>query len=229
MVWYDDPGAFNATATGMIVTRAVSDGSLNEDATQQFAAQPKAFMITGGVLAILLVLPGMPPEVPDRHCSNRTVIAGYQLSKRMEAISRGREEEMQSQLAMEEQDQIAGEEENFKDINNVYSLISVEPIEVEFGYSLIPLVDESSGGKLIDRIVIFRRQYAQDMGLVIPSIRLRDSSALNTNQYVIKIKGEVVAKGEIFVVSIWLLSRRTRRRRLTESIRLNRHMEFRII
>ena len=100
---------------------------------------------------------------------------------------------------MAEQDNIASEEENFKDINNVYSLISVEPIEVEFGYSLIPLVDESSGGKLIDRIVIFRRQYAQDMGLVIPSIRLRDSSGLNTNQYVIKIKGEEVAKGEILV------------------------------
>ena len=192
------PALLISTATGMIVTRAVSDGSLNEDATQQFAAQPKAFMITGGVLAILLVLPGMP-KFQIAIVAIGLVIAGYQLSKRMEAIGRGREEEMQSQLAMEEQDQIAGEEENFKDINNVYSLISVEPIEVEFGYSLIPLVDESSGGKLIDRIVIFRRQYAQDMGLVIPSIRLRDSSALNTNQYVIKIKGEEVAKGEILV------------------------------
>lgn len=93
----------------------------------------------------------------------------------------------------------AEEEENFKDINSVYGLISVEPIEMEFGYSLIPLVDEASGGKMIDRIVIFRRQYAQEMGLVIPSIRLRDSSSLNTNQYVIKIKGEEVAKGEILV------------------------------
>ncbi len=192
------PALLISTATGMIVTRAVSDGSLNEDATQQFAAQPKAFMITGGVLAILLVLPGMP-KFQIAVVAIGLVIAGYQLSKRMEAIGKGREEEIQSQLAMEEQDQIAGEEENFKDINNVYSLISVEPIEVEFGYSLIPLVDESSGGKLIDRIVIFRRQYAQDMGLVIPSIRLRDSSALNTNQYVIKIKGEEVAKGEILV------------------------------
>lgn len=91
------------------------------------------------------------------------------------------------------------EEDDFKDINSVYSLISVEPIEMEFGYSLIPLVDEASGGRMIDRIVIFRRQYAQEMGLVIPSIRLRDSSSLNTNQYVIKIKGEEVAKGEILV------------------------------
>ena len=192
------PALLISTATGMVVTRAVSDGSLNEDATKQFAAQPKAFMITGGVLAILLVIPGMP-KLQTGAVALALVLAGYQLSKRMEEIGKGHEEEMQSQLAMAEQDNIASEEENFKDINNVYSLISVEPIEVEFGYSLIPLVDESSGGKLIDRIVIFRRQYAQDMGLVIPSIRLRDSSGLNTNQYVIKIKGEEVAKGEILV------------------------------
>ena len=70
---------------------------------------------------------------------------------------------------------------------------------MEFGYSLIPLVDESRGGKLISRIVIFRRQYAQDMGFVVPSIRLRDASMLGTNQYVIKIKGEEVASGEILL------------------------------
>ena len=95
--------------------------------------------------------------------------------------------------------QAASETDYFKDINNVYSLLAVEPIEMEFGYSLIPLVDEKSGGKLISRIVIFRRQYAQDMGFVIPSIRLHDGAALGTNQYVIKIRGEEVARGEILV------------------------------
>ena len=70
---------------------------------------------------------------------------------------------------------------------------------MEFGYSLIPMVDENHGGKLINRIVIFRRQYAQDMGFVFPSIRLHDSSALGTNQYVIRVKGEEVARGEILV------------------------------
>ena len=87
----------------------------------------------------------------------------------------------------------------YKDINNVYGLLSVDPIEMEFGYSLIPMVDENSGGKLISRIVIFRRQYAQEMGFVIPSIRFHDSSALGTNQYVVKIRGEEVARGEILV------------------------------
>ena len=91
------------------------------------------------------------------------------------------------------------EDEYYKDVNNVYNLLSVEPVEMEFGYSLIPLADESVGGRLISRIVIFRRQYAQDMGFVIPSIRLRDSSALSTNQYCIRIKGEEVARGEILM------------------------------
>ena len=90
-------------------------------------------------------------------------------------------------------------EEYYKDVNNVYTLLTVEPVEMEFGYSLIPLADESVGGRLISRIVIFRRQYAQSMGFVIPSIRLRDSSGLSTNQYCIKIKGEEVARGEILV------------------------------
>lgn len=95
--------------------------------------------------------------------------------------------------------QAASEADYYKDINNVYSLLTVEPIEMEFGYSLIPLVDEASGGKLISRIVIFRRQYAQDMGFVIPSIRLHDGASLGTNQYIIKIRGEEVARGEILV------------------------------
>ena len=93
-------------------------------------------------------------------------------------------------MAAAQETQAPSEADYFKDINNVYSLLSVEPIEMEFGYSLIPLVDESSGGKLISRIVIFRRQFAQDMGFVIPSIRLHDGAALGTNQYVIKIRGE---------------------------------------
>ena len=91
------------------------------------------------------------------------------------------------------------EEEYFKDVNNVYSLLTLEPVEIEFGYSLIPLADESVGGRLISRIVIFRRQYAQDMGFVIPSIRLRDSSSLGPSQYSIRIKGEEIAGGEILI------------------------------
>ena len=193
------PALLISTATGMIVTRAVAEDSLNLDVTRQFAAQPRAIMIAGGVLAILLAVPGMP-KFQLAVIALVMMLGGWYLMRRMEEFAAVPEQGAMTMGGMgpEEAEQMA-EEDNFKDINSVYSLISVEPIEMEFGYSLIPLVDEASGGRMIDRIVIFRRQYAQEMGLVIPSIRLRDSSSLNTNQYVIKIKGEEVAKGEILV------------------------------
>lgn len=192
------PALLISTATGMVVTRSVSEGSLNEDASKQFLAQPKAIMITGAALAVMLVIPGMP-KIQFGVVSLGLMLGGYMLTKRMEEAASASRKAEEIEEAMSQQQQMVSEEEAFKDISNVYDLIQVEPIEMEFGYSLIPLVDEGSGGKMINRIVIFRRQYAQEMGFVIPSIRLRDSSSLNTNQYVIKIRGEEVAKGEILV------------------------------
>ena len=192
------PALLISTATGMIVTRSVSEGSLNEDASKQFLAQPKAIMITGAALAVMLVIPGMP-KIQFGVVSLGLMLGGYMLTKRMEEAASASRKAEEMEEAMSQQQQMVSEEEAFKDISNVYDLIQVEPIEMEFGYSLIQLVDEDSGGKMINRIVIFRRQYAQEMGFVIPSIRLRDSSSLNTNQYVIKIRGEEVAKGEILV------------------------------
>lgn len=193
------PSLLISTATGMIVTRAVAEDSLNLDVVKQFKAQPRAIMIAGGVLAILLAVPGMP-KFQLGVVALVLMLGGWQLLRRMDEMAEAPLAQGAGGMGMAEGEDIqVSEEESFKDINSVYSLITVEPIEMEFGYSLIPLVDEASGGKMIDRIVIFRRQYAQEMGLVIPSIRLRDSSSLNTNQYVIKIKGEEVAKGEILV------------------------------
>ena len=85
----------------------------------------------------------------------------------------------------------------YRDIDNVFKLLNVEQIEMEFGYSLLHLVDEKSGGHFIDRVVMFRKQFAMDMGMVIPSVRMTDNPEINPNQYVIKIKGEEVARGEI--------------------------------
>ena len=199
------PSLLISTATGMIVTRAVSEGSLNEDISKQFMAQPYAIMISGVVVAVLTLIPGMP-VLQLAVVSLGLVSGGYYLSRRIKAeptltaVGGGLAgSQLQGEAASQEAAASAEvtEEEYYKDVNNVYTLLSVESIEMEFGYSLIPMADESVGGRLISRIVIFRRQYAQDMGFVIPSIRLRDSSALNTNQYSIKIKGEEVAKGEI--------------------------------
>ena len=191
------PSIMISTATGMIVTRSVSDGSLNTDVINQFARQPRAILTAGVVLVILGLIPGTP-TLPLLIVGVGLAVLGYMMSGRLE---RQTAEAMAQPEEPPEADIAAtpSETDYYKDINNVYGLLTVDPIEMEFGYSLIPLVDESSGGKLISRIVIFRRQYAQDMGFVIPSIRLHDSSALGTNQYVVKIKGEEVARGEILV------------------------------
>ncbi len=191
------PSLMISTATGMIVTRSVSDGSLNTDVLGQFKAQPRAILTTGVVLLILAVIPNTP-TIPLAVGGVALVGGGFFLIRQMNAVKQA---EAAAAQAPEESAELAAPSETdyYRDINNVYTLLTVEPVEMEFGYSLIPMVDEAHGGKLISRITIFRRQYAQDMGFVIPSIRLHDSSALGTNQYAIRIKGEVVAQGEILV------------------------------
>ncbi len=193
------PAVLISTATGMIVTRSVSEDSLNADVIRQFKSQPRAITATGVILIFLAFMPNTP-HIALGIVSVVLLVIGSVLIKRManEKAALLKEAEAASAPSPLE---AAGPNEGdyYKDINNVYSLLTVEPIEMEFGYSLIPLVDEARGGRLISRIVIFRRQYAQDMGFVIPSIRLHDSSHLGTNQYVIKIRGEEVARGEILV------------------------------
>lgn len=193
------PSLMISTATGMIVTRSVSDGSLNSDVIGQFKAQPRAIMATGVILLLLGVFPGTP-TLPLLLVGAALTVGGFIGERRMDEEKKQLQVQEEAQLeAPPPEATAAGEAEYFKDINNVYSLLTVEPIEMEFGYSLIPLVDENSGGKLISRIVIFRRQYAQDMGLVIPSIRLHDGAGMGTNQYIIRIRGEEVARGEVLV------------------------------
>lgn len=209
------PSILVSTSTGMIVTRAVAEGSLNEDISREFLAQPRAFTIAGAVMLILVVIPGMP--IPYLLLVGGGLLAaGFFLEKKMkeqpdfaktkEVFGDGGNGRRSTAPAPAEETTTAAEApepvqeaDYYKDVNNVYKLLQVEPCELDFGYSLIPLADESVGGRLISRIVIFRRQYAQDMGFVVPSIRLRDSSSLGTNEYCIRIKGEEVARGEILI------------------------------
>lgn len=151
-------------------------------------------MMAGIIVLFLMVVPGMP-KLQLLVVGCLLLLFGYRLSAGMKEAAQ-KENSQTIQAKKEREKQRENEEEYYKDINNVYSLISVAPIEMEFGYSLIPLVD---GEKISKRIVIFRRQYAQEMGFVIPPVGLLDSSALNTNQYIIKIRGEEGARGEILV------------------------------
>ena len=198
------PALMISTATGMIVTRSVSEGSLGQDVRAQFTAQPTAIMVAGGAMVFLGILPNTP-HFALLFVGTALLVGGFFLLRRMNAQaaaaeSEGRPGEGGGGAGGEVTPENAPSQADFyKDIGNVYQLLTVEPIEMEVGYSLIPLVDEQSGGKLINRIVIFRRQYAQEMGFVIPTVRLHDGSMLGTNQYIIYIKGEEVTRGEILM------------------------------
>lgn len=189
------PSLLISVSMGMIVTRAASQSTLNDDVSGQFAAQPRAMLIGGIVIIVLMVIPGFP-KIQLLVIGGALIFLGIVFSRNLNSEEQQMEEQRKE---MEENKEALSEMEYYKDINNVYKLLNVEPIEMEFGYSLIPLADESAGGTLIERIVIFRKQYAQEMGMVFPSIRMRDNQHINPNQYIIKIRGEAVAEAEILM------------------------------
>ncbi len=181
------PALMISTATGMVVTRSASLNNLSTDLSRQLTAYPIALMITGGALIVMCLIPGLPILL--------LLLFGGVLIFMGRRITAKRNKKTEAPA----EDLPPSETEYFRDMTNVYSLLNVEPIEMEFGYSLIPLVDENKGGSFIDRVVMLRRQFATEMGMVIPAVRLRDDAVLEPNQYAIKIKGETVAHGEVLV------------------------------
>jgi len=181
------PALLISTATGIIVTRAASENSLSSDLTKQLISYPATLVITGGVLLFMCLIPGLP-VILLLLFGGLLIFAGRSLKIKK-----------QKQAEKKAMDTPVTETEFYKDPERIYDLLGVEPIEVEFGYSLIPLVDERSGGSFIDRMVMLRRQFALEMGMVIPSVRLRDDAGLDPSRYVIKLKGEAVADGQVLV------------------------------
>ena len=189
------PALLVSVSTGMLVTRSSSEADMNTDFIGQFTRQPIALII-GGIALLFLMFIGFPP-VQIIMMSVILTGGGYLLLRRErkyipEMEMGGMEEEIPSE-------QITSEAEYYRNIDNLYELLNVEQIKIEFGYSLIPLVDEGSGGNFLDRVVMFRKQYATEMGIVIPPVQLKDSGLINPNQYSICIKGEEVARGDILV------------------------------
>lgn len=191
------PALLISVATGMIVTRAASEDSLINDLKSQFTAQPFVLMIAGIVMVVMMVIPGFPTVV--------CLILGVLLILATFLLNRNKKKMAELELAQrkkaeeKEMEKLPADNDYYRDIDNVFKLLNVEPIEMEFGYSLLRLVDEKSGGNFIERVVIFRKQFALDMGMVIPSVRMTDNPEINPNMYIIKIKGEEVARGEILV------------------------------
>ncbi len=190
------PALMISTAAGMIVTRAASESNLSIDITKQFLSQPVVLIGGGIVLIAFSLIPGFP-KVQGFTMAAILIFLGVNLMR-----TQSKEELVEEHKKVAESqgtEEVYDEETYYRNIDNIYELIQVEQIEMEVGYSLIPLVDESSGGSFIDRIVMFRRQFAVEMGMVIPSVKLRDNGYLNPNEYLIKIKGEEIARGEILV------------------------------
>nr|WP_312577397.1 flagellar biosynthesis protein FlhA [Sedimentibacter sp.] len=188
------PALLISTATSMIVTRAASESSLNVELSNQLRSQPIVLIISGIVLIAMGMIPGFPKLQVFTLAAILIFLGAGLLKSNLAKIDEKilKDESLQEKPA-------ESEEEYFRNIDNIYELIQIDPIEMEVGYSLIPLVDESSGGSFIDRVVMFRRQFASEMGMVVPSVRLRDNGYLNPNEYLIKLKGEEIARGEILV------------------------------
>ena len=179
------PALLISTATGIIVTRATTKDSFGQDVSRQMLGQPIVFYILAAMLAMISIIPGLP-TVPILLVAVVMPLVGYFKTKNVKK----KEEAVQKDTA----ETTAAEK---RKPESVTSLLNVDLIEMEFGYGLISLVDASQGGDLLDRIVMIRRQCALDLGIIVPIVRLRDNVQLGTKQYVIKIKGLEVAKGDV--------------------------------
>ncbi len=179
------PSLLISTATGIVVTRAASEGNLGSDLIKQLFNQPKVMFIISGVVFAMGAFTPLP-TFPFLLIAAAFLSLGMNLRKalvkaEMEAVINPVEE------AVEEK----------RNPENVMPLLNVDPIELEFGYGIIPLADSNQGGDLFDRLVMIRRQCALELGIIVPMIRLRDNIQLEPNQYIIKIKGVEISSGAI--------------------------------
>jgi flagellar biosynthesis protein flhA len=181
------PALLISTATGIIVTRSAAEGNLGGDLVKQLFHNARIFMILTGVLLFLAIMPGLP-GIPFTVLAVICGVIAWNL-RRGQAV----EQEVQ------QVEQKAKAKKEATTPENIVSLLQVDPMELEIGYSLIPLVDTGQGGDLLDRIVMIRRQCALELGLVVPTIRIRDNIQIKPNAYIIKLKGIEIARGELML------------------------------
>ncbi|MDF2951098.1 MAG: flagellar biosynthesis protein FlhA [Anaerocolumna sp.] len=179
------PSLMISLATGILVTKVSKEADIGDLLVRQLFSIPKVLYMVGASLIFLGVVTPLPALVFSTY-GVIFIITGRVISDKIEISN------IESQASQEE---TAGDE--IRKPENVTSLLQVDPIELEFGYGIIPLADVNQGGDLLDRVVMIRRQIALEMGCVVPTIRLRDNIQLNPNQYLIKIKGIQVSEGEI--------------------------------
>ena len=179
------PALLISIATGIIVTRAAAESDLGGDLIRQIFNSSRVMYIAAGACAVLM---------PILWQWSLLLVGGFLVYLGMQIDKRRVAESKQEEQKIEEQ-----EVEEIRKPENVVSLLQVDPIELEFGYAIIPLADKNQGGDLLDRVVMIRRQLAIELGVIVPTIRLRDNIQLSPNQYLIKIKGVKAASGELML------------------------------
>ncbi|XPV77291.1 MAG: flagellar biosynthesis protein FlhA [Desulfovibrio sp.] len=184
------PSLIISTSTGMIVSRAASEAKMGEEFIGQLTIHSKALKLVSAILLVFALVPGMPflPFI---------IMAGliYALSN----VNAQASNEVEERVSGGGQGAANEEGESMDTPEEVQSLLPLDELELEVGYGLIPLVDEEQNGNLLSRIRSIRRQFALDMGVVIPSLHLRDNLQLKPGEYRVMIKGNAVASAEILI------------------------------
>lgn len=186
------PALLISIATGMIVTRSASTSNFGSDLLNQFLQEPGILYIVSGALTVIALIPGMP-KLSFFTIAIAFGVLGYLMSKGIKEVKEKEDKKQEIQVAAQETKVDTKQE--------VKELLIIEQMELEIGYSLIPLVDSEKGGDLLERITMIRKQVAIELGIIVPPIRIRDNMQLNPNEYVIKIRGSEVVRGELMIGS----------------------------
>ena len=179
------PSLLISLATGILVTKVSKDMDMGDMVVSQLFEIPKVMWAVGAAMIFL----GVTTELP--------LLIFVPMGAACIVIGNKMQQKAGIEKIEEETGGVEAEAEEIRRPENVVSLLQVDPIELEFGYGIIPLADVNQGGDLLDRVVMIRRQIALELGVVVPIIRLRDNIQLNPNQYIIKIKGVQISEGEI--------------------------------
>ncbi|QUI23243.1 flagellar biosynthesis protein FlhA [Vallitalea pronyensis] len=179
------PALLISLSTGILVTKVSKEVDLSDQLSSQLFSLPKVLFLTGGVLVFLGLFTPLPTLIVSG-TGVLVIVAAWKIQNTLQIQA------VEHEISTEDI-----EAEEIRRPENVVSLLHVDPIELEFGYGIIPLADANQGGDLLDRVVMIRRQIAIELGAVVPIIRLRDNIQLNPNQYIVKVKGVKVAEGEI--------------------------------
>jgi flagellar biosynthesis protein FlhA len=186
------PAIVISNATGILVTRVseTEDSSLGDDLGKQLFTNPKVLGILGGLLTCMGFVPGMP-NIPFLLIGGLACFGSYHRHKHLQLTEAANKEVTAAKKQQERQEKAPTSGEQ------VMELLQIEAMELEIGYRLVPLIEPESGGDLLDRIGNIRRQMAQELGLVLPSVRVRDNLQADPDTYALKLKGIPIGQGSI--------------------------------